>query len=127
MKKMPIKTHASITSVAQFLEIIEASDVPARRNDGLPGRVFRGQPTDEPLLPKFAREAKKHRVADPPVVEERLLDDFSRLALPYLTSRPRNRIEWLAVAQHHGLATRLLDWTGNPLFALWFAINKDPE
>lgn len=56
--------------------------------------------------------------------ERNLLSEFRRLAEPVLQEKPTNSWEWLAVAQHHGIPTRLLDWSTNLLVALWFAVAK---
>ncbi len=60
-------------------------------------------------------------------LEARLIKLFKESSIPYLEHKPNNELEWLAVAQHYGLPTRLLDWSYNPLVSTYFAVESNPD
>lgn len=80
---------------------------------------YRGQAEAQwPLEPKLMRRT------DPPS-ESHLLNRFKQSAAYLLPARPQHEFDWLFLMQHHGVQTRLLDWSESPLVALYFAVAEE--
>ena len=83
---------------------------------------YRGQSKDNPekykLLPSSYRDSLTHDF------ENDVYMKFKAKAVPFLEKTPQTFWEWLFIMQHHGVPTRLLDWSEDALIALMFAIEN---
>ena len=136
----------NITSLAAYVEAVETiaskwrTRTKKRREDReLPDDRFPGE-----MVPWFRGTTSSRYSLEPTLLRnDELLNEYNgnqddiRVLEKYLLQRFRfggrrefsklkveGEIDWVFLMQHHGLPTRLLDWSKNALTALYFAIRK---
>jgi hypothetical protein len=106
-------TKKEIENLSNYIDYISNELVPEKE------WIFRGHENSQfSLKPSIARIEPRESTI--PKMETTILLEFKRRYLRLFN----DDWELLAFAQHHGLPTRLLDWTQNPLVAMFFAVDK---
>lgn len=133
-----------ITSVASYLEAIHQCETglydSVDANDAIPEEdkpamkyFYRGHASAEwPLMPTLFRPIPSVTQPSGTVQgirasyypEEQYFIQESERIFPHLFVSCKNDVSRMAVAQHHGIPTRLLDVSGNVLVALYFATQE---
>jgi FRG domain len=116
-KEQNTMKSTTIISFAHYCEIAVGR--------GLDGHIFRGVscPKTQSLIPSVGRIPRFANLTSGRLVsqEKSMLKRF-RLEGVSFAPNISTLWEWIVLARHHGLPTRLMDWTRNPLVALYFAV-----
>ena len=114
----------TINSVAEYVSLVceENRSIKESGEKGL-SLLFRGQACcDNDLIPSIGRKTPTGKAL---IEEERNMIEMAKYKLPTVFSRDLTPIELLALLQHHGIPTRLLDVSENALVGLYFACHDD--
>lgn len=117
---MAHRTDVMINSITDYLSQILALNKD-RGDDEI--FIFRGEISmGYSLIPSIGRVNNYSKD-----LEKQMFLEFKRQYYSYTDLRPKNDMDVLFLAQHYRLKTRLLDWSYNPLVALYFACEREVD